>query len=541
MKILIRVDSSNQIGSGHVFRCLSLADALIDFDCHCQFVCRESIGSLVPLIKQRGYPVLVIANPEVAAEEYAQLSQSRNGPWLMTPDQQEFDVNQTINAVGDQRFDWVIVDHYQLDQIWQRKVRSIGKRVMVIDDLADRHHDCDLLLDQNLVARYQTRYSDKVSVTCGKLLGPEFVILNQDYRTAKNQVRPRKPPVSRVLIYFGGADKTNLTGMAIQAFQHLNRPDIWLDVVVHCNSPWYQQNKKMIDDHKNIGFHHSLPSLASLMLQADIAIGAAGATSWERCCLGLPSIVIAMADNQLPIAEELHRRRLIQWIGHRDTVTINDLAVAMTQVIDDPKLTEWSTRCAQLIDACGAEKVASFISINPQTPLRARPLTATDEQQLLDWANDPEVRQHSIQSQTIDPHTHRQWFAKQMQQQTTHRCYIIENLCSIPIGLVRFSRTTSEILGDLTTERTECWEVHYQCDSRARRRGIGTKLLRTGLERFITDFGQATIIGRVKPGNIASQKVLEKLGFRPLQSPENGTISYCRQVNPNTLDSGATN
>ncbi len=188
-------------------------------------------------------------------------------------------------------------------------MRPHCRKIMVIDDLADRHHDCDLLLDQNLVANMVHRYDDKLPAHCGKMLGPKYALLQPLYSELYARTPPREGSVQRVLVYFGGADAGNLTGLAITAFLSLKRNDVALDVVLNTNGTHSETIRRQTHGQQNITLHSSLPTLAPLMVKADLSIGGGGATSWERCCLGLPTLVITLAENQKPIAAKLDQAR----------------------------------------------------------------------------------------------------------------------------------------------------------------------------------------------------------------------------------------
>jgi len=427
------------------------------------------------------------------------------------------DASQTQKAIGTDRFDWLVVDHYALDQRWEGTMRAISKRVMAIDDLANRHHDCDLLLDQNLVGNWESRYLGLIPDRCGQMLGPEFSLLQDAYRSARSIVLPRQAPVRRILVYFGGADSSNLTGLTLDAFRTVPRAELSLDVVVSSSSPWIQSIRAQAAQDARVQIHDTVPSLAALMLQADLSIGACGTTTWERCCLGLPSLAITLAPNQVPIAEELDRRGIVRWLGHKDRIDVKLISDAVVQAIHEPCLVEWSTACSELVDGLGATRVVNFLTLGAGTPLRARPATVWDEKRILDWANDPLVRNNAFHPSRIDSETHHRWFTARLGDGDSGRFFIIETLDSVPIGQVRFSRGT------------EFWEVHYGLDSRARGRGLGRPLLETGIERFSSEFGSMTLVGRVKSNNMASIRIFEELGFQSSKDPSGQEIVFQKQ------------
>ena len=214
----------------------------------------------------------------------------------------EEDAGQTRAAIeaSGVKPDWLVVDHYALDQRWESALRKSAGRIMAIDDLADRVHDCDLLLDQNLVAQMHTRYRDKVPAACGLLLGPEYALLQPIYAELHDRIPPREGPIRRIFISFGGADSDNLTGRSLSAFLSLNRPDIEVDVVITTSGPYAETIRRQVAGHGNIHLHSDLPTLALLMTKADLAIGAGGATVGSALRLGLPTLVMTLAKTSVP-------------------------------------------------------------------------------------------------------------------------------------------------------------------------------------------------------------------------------------------------
>jgi UDP-2,4-diacetamido-2,4,6-trideoxy-beta-L-altropyranose hydrolase len=501
MKIIFRTDASHQIGTGHVMRCLTLVRALRERGAECRFVCRGHPGNLIALIREQGFETAVLPLGEQGVQEGSPPEEAAlaNARWLGNTWGR--DAQATIAALDGIAPDWLIVDHYALDARWESALRPHVGRIMVIDDLADRPHDCDLLLDQNLVADMTHRYDGKLPAHCGGMLGPEYALLQPQYADLHTRTPPREGPVQRVLIYFGGADAENLTGRAIAAFVSLRRDDIKLDVVINPGSPHADAVREQVRGHLSISLYEGVPSLAPLMVKADLAIGAGGATSWERCCLGLPTLIITLAENQKPIAAELDRRGLARWLGHHDEVDEIRLIQALEELTASALTPAWSEDCQRVADGKGTQRVCSILLLNAQTALRARLARLEDEALILNWANDPVVRQNAFVQGAIDPATHRDWFRKRLRDLENCRLYVVETQDGLPVGQVRFERTN---VG---------WEVHYALDSRLRGRGLGVPLVRTVLEAARQAGALDGLFGRVKPENHASRKVFLTLGF----------------------------
>lgn len=494
--ILIRADASLDIGTGHVMRCLTLAEALRERGASCRFVCRAHPGNLIDLIRQRGFAVHALPHdPNWKAGELA----PPHAAWLGAD--WRTDAEQTKVGAGDTAADWLIVDHYALDARWERQLRPVCRKLMVIDDLADRTHDCDLLLDQNLLANLDHRYDERVPSSCGKMLGPEYALLQPQYAVLHRHTPPRQGTIQRVLISFGGADVENHTGMAITAFLASTRENVTLDVVINPSAPHASTIRQQVKGHTQISLHEGLPTLAPLMAKADLAIGACGITTWERCCLGLPCLVVTLAENQKPIAAELDRRGLIRWLGHASAVDSAMLDQALTEILGSGLTASWSEHCWRHVDGLGADRVSAIMALDVMTPLAARPARLEDEDRILRWANDLQVRRNSFNPGLIPSATHHAWFQKRLQMPGHCRLFIVESLEGYPVGQVRFERSDGE------------WELHYGIDACYRRRGIAANFLATALHAFGKEFPDARVFGRVKPENEASCRVFRKLGF----------------------------
>lgn len=513
--IIFRVDASPEIGTGHVMRCLTLAEALRERGCECQFICREHPGNLIDLISERGFTAHCLPSAEASRGLRQDPRSLAHAEWLGAD--WRTDAAQTRKAMGDVTVDWLVIDHYAIDESWERKLRPACRRLMVIDDLADRNHDCDLLLDQNLVASWQDRYRNKVPDNCAFLLGPEYALLQSIYAELHDRISPREGRIRRILVYFGGADTDNLTGMVISAFGVINTEGVFMDVVMNPASPHIATVRELAGKDTRISLHESLPNLAPLISEADLAIGAGGATSWERCCLGLPTLIITLADNQRPIAEELDRTGMAQWLGHKDNINAVQLSRTLQTVLDNDVPPECSQRCYALVDGRGVERVASFLLLDAQTTFETRLARLDDEQILLQWANDPLVRKNAFHPDAIDPVTHRKWLCKRLDDQENCRLYIVEIENEFPIGQVRFDKIK------------DGWEISYSLDPRVRDRRFGKSLLQHAISNFQKTTSQTLIYARVKDTNVRSCKLLEKIKFQ-LNSHENNICIYSLEI-----------
>ena len=392
-----------------------------------------------------------------------------------------------MDALNGLKPDWFILDHYALDARWETTLRPHCGKMMVIDDLADRDHDCDILLDQNLVANLTDRYAQWVSNRTTCLLGPHYAMLQREYAEWREQTPPRKGRIRRLLVYFGGADVSNQTGRTLSAFLELKRTEIALDVVINPQSPHAPEIKKQAAKHSNIIVHETLPSLAPLMIKADLAIGAGGSTSWERCCLGLPSLVITLAENQKPLAEALDRKGLICWLGHHDQVDLSTIKDALQTALLHESLESWSQQCRKLVDGKGVERVVEIMLLNQKTPLTARSATLDDERVMGSLMTETMKSREQDHLQVDAPRDIRDWFYKHLRHPETSRIYTLTTGQGLPIGMVRFEFHDDQ------------WDMFYLLNHYAQNRHLLEGVLNCALRTFRHSYHGTLSFGSVKP------------------------------------------
>jgi UDP-2,4-diacetamido-2,4,6-trideoxy-beta-L-altropyranose hydrolase len=362
--IIFRTDASLHIGTGHVMRCLTLADALAARGAACQFICRAHEGSLIDLIRGKGYvahalPMFLEASADATTpdsdESAPELAHSH---WLTATQAQ--DAEACVPILAAQRPDWLIVDHYALDYRWERALAPHFCKLMVIDDLADRPHACDLLLDQTF-GRDAADYRFLVLADCRLLCGSHYVLLRPEFAALRpySLQRRTRPALRELLITMGGVDKDNATGQVLQALRTCPLPaNCRITVVMGATAPWLDEVKRLAQVMPcptlvRVG----VSDMAQLMADSDLAIGAAGATSWERCCLGLPTIMLVLAENQHEVAQRLEQSGAAKLISLSQSPTA-ELRELLLPLIDDPaELLSMSDCAASVIDGSGVNAV----------------------------------------------------------------------------------------------------------------------------------------------------------------------------------------
>ncbi len=271
------------------------------------------------------------------------------------------DLTQKILQEQQKPTDWLIIDHYGIDASWESSLRKFVKKIMIIDDLANRRHDCDILLDQNY-GRKGSRYNGLIPEHCIQLLGPEYALLRPEFREARESLRERGGGVKKILVFMGGADPADETGKVLQALKMLNRDDVAVDVLIGASNPFKNEIKTMAKQMPNTACYFNVSNIAELMASADIGIGASGTSAWERCCLGLPSIVMVLADNQKHIAEELDKKGALINLGWHEDVTERDIKDAVEKLLRDSVSRKMmSLKGKKMVDGMGTKRVVEKI------------------------------------------------------------------------------------------------------------------------------------------------------------------------------------
>ncbi|NEU32300.1 UDP-2,4-diacetamido-2,4,6-trideoxy-beta-L-altropyranose hydrolase [bacterium LRH843] len=333
-----------EIGTGHVMRCLTLAERLSDQGAQVSFICREHPGHLCALIIAKGYHVFRLPPPHKNKEIFNILSHTGwLGVSMMT------DARQTKELLNGHFFDLLIVDHYGINANWESSLRSKAKKIMVIDDLADRKHECNYLLDQNDLEPFSSRYHSLVPSYCKTFLGPSYALLRSEFYKHLPENKIRSGAVKRVILFFGGIDQTNETGKALAAFMALGRQDTQVDVVVGQNNRYKHELASMCNLHENLHFHCQVNNMAELMSRADLSIGAGGTTTWERLFLGLPSIIISIAANQEKICEDLSKEKLIIYLGKKESVDQQLITLQLKYLIENDEERSEMSRLSYLL------------------------------------------------------------------------------------------------------------------------------------------------------------------------------------------------
>ena len=510
MIVVFRVDASVQIGSGHVMRCLTLAGRVQATGGRASFICRQHPGHLMDWIAQQGYPVHGLPAPDKKTW-LPTAGQPPHGHWLATTQEADAqEVARLLQPLG--RIDWLVVDHYGLDRIWEVALRPFVEKIMVIDDLADRPHDCDLLLDQNLHQEMHSRYGNWLPPHCTQLLGPHYALLRAEFASARQRLPKRDGKVGRILLFFGGADPNNMTAKTVAALKQ--RQPLEVDVVVGQSNPHRAEIQALCAQTRHFHYHVQVENMAELMLQADLSIGAAGCTAWERCCLELPSLLLIMADNQRAIAHMLAKKGVAMLLGEAAEVTPTQIAEGVRSLQQNPNLyRQMQTGAATLCDGLGSQRVAMHlwpILAKDGSPLALRPVTLADAGQIWHWQADPNTRRYARNSGVPAYETHCQWLAERLQES---RCLFHMILYhQQPAGVLRMDR--------LPGHNERRYEISLYLAPHRYRLGIASGALRLG--RMLLP--QAEFLAAILEDNRASLALFSSLGY--LQQDDGNWIQF---------------
>jgi UDP-2,4-diacetamido-2,4,6-trideoxy-beta-L-altropyranose hydrolase len=348
-------------------RCLTLAKALKGQGVSCRFICREHVGNLIDLIRQRGFDVQALPMQNSSQQVSVDEPTLAHSAWLAADWQT--DAEQTKMALADEIFDWMVVDHYALDARWERQLKSSYRQLMVIDDIANRPHECDLLLDQNL-GREAQDYADLVPKDCQLLVGPKYALLRPEFSEIRQYSLARRsnPNFKHLLISMGGVDKDNATGQVLAALKDCSLPaDLRITIVMGLHAPWlakvrYQAKELSIPTKVLVG----VDNMAQLMAECDLAIGAAGSTCWERCCLGLPTLLIVLANNQLEGAKALVKAGSALLVGAVEDISTS-LFQSVKRIQDQGLMSNMQNACADVSDGRGTSYIVDHFNVKVWT------------------------------------------------------------------------------------------------------------------------------------------------------------------------------
>ncbi len=496
MQILFRTDASTDIGTGHVMRCSALAEILHASGTSIHFACRYLPDTLRNMLLNKGFKVSILEQTTKISEMNTDCL--AHSSWLGVS--QSEDAYATLDIINNNTFDWIIVDHYALDKSWEMIMRQATRKIMVIDDLADREHTCDLLLDQNYYLDRLTRYEGLVPKHCQMLLGPTYALLRDEFHQFRAQVNIRSGPVKSILVFFGGVDQLDCTSRAVTALSNIHNRTFTVDVVIGAQHP---NREALIAQCSAVGFtlHIQTNQMAQLMSKADLAIGGGGGAVWERACLKLPTISLPIAEHQVMQLHDLSKDGIIYSYNSAET-TLENIQKHLEILIDNSALRHlFSHNSAKLVDGYGTSKVSRILL--GYANLSIRLATSEDEQDIYKWRNSPEIRAVSFTNEEISIEQHKQWFRSSLAN--PNKLILIGERNENPVGVVRF---------DIFEEFAE---VSIYLIQDLHNKGLGQSLLHSAEEWLIRNRKDITTIkANVLEDNINSQRFFIRACYKPV-------------------------
>lgn len=498
MKIAFRVDTSAVIGTGHFMRCFALARYLKSKGETIIFLSRFLDPKFRTLLQSNEMELYELTKGHsVSTDDYES--------WLGVSWQD--DIKEVGKNLEKESIDWLIVDHYAIDQKWEKEARRYTRKIFVIDDLSNRPHDCDLLLDQNLCEEplKRIRYEPWVPPSCHCLIGPTYALLRPEFREEKRDgKRGGDPPIQRLFISFGGADVLNQTEKVLRA---LETTDFKIDVVIGTLNPHRTQLEKFCSQKRNIKCHIGVDQMAELMDQADLAIGSAGTTVWEQCALGLPSLIIPVAKNQLRNAELLEKNGASIHLGWHEEVTPEKIYKEVFRLSREPqRLSEMSKAGRKLVDGRGVFRLSQILTEAlraPQAPegFRFELINHRHTPSILKWRNDVSLRQNFLDQRTLTGEEQR-FFLDDYFLKERLDFVLIDERRNFPVGVFNLKNIQTEPeIGQLIGE------------SSYRGRGLGKEATRLVVQFALKTLGLKSVCARVKEKNLTNIELLKKLNF----------------------------
>jgi UDP-2,4-diacetamido-2,4,6-trideoxy-beta-L-altropyranose hydrolase len=477
--LIIRADASVAMGTGHVMRGLALAQAWQD---------------------EGGNAVFAMAHSTPAMDARLQAERMEIVRWEAAAGSSQ-DASRTAALASSRNADWLAVDGYQFDDRFQGRVKQAGWKLLLIDDLGGgAHYFADLVLNQNVQASERS-YRNRESYT-RVLLGTRHAMLRREFASWRRLPRVFHRIGRRVLVTMGGSDPDNVSERVIQGLQSVSAGGFETKILVGNSNPHFSSLERAAHQSSNaVCLIRDARNIAELMAWADVAISGAGSTCWEMCLLGLPAILIDLADNQRPVAEELGRLGAAIHLGSTKDINPDKIAAKLQAVISSVELrTKMSQRARGLVDGEGAQRVVSAMQAGS---LGLRRADEKDCRLLWDWANDPDVRTVSFSTQPIPWERHLQWFNAKLADPNAV-LYLAIDPAGTPIGHVRYQ---------IDGERAA---VSISLAKPWRGKGFGRTILALATEELFRSTAATIIDAYVKPVNAISLQLFTRAGYTQL-------------------------
>lgn len=480
------------IGTGHVRRCLALAHAFFEAGAEVRFVTRDLGVDAATMVSKAGFDVVELAAPCGAPITSA----VPHAAWAGVGGRA--DTEATIEVLREWEPAWVIIDHYAFDSQWHEAVRrALSCRILVIDDLADRSIAADLLVDQNLSPDHTRKYAGRLERDASLLVGPRFALLGPSFANAP-RYRSREE-VRSIGVFMGGVDQSNMSLTALAAIAAA-RFEGEVELVSTSSNPNLASLCEAAAARPGTIVSVDLPDLAGFFARHDLQIGAGGGATWERCCIGAPTVLLVVAENQLAVVPELASKGVVASTEPIGAVDVSNIAATLRQTIGEPERRRILAEHSQgLVDGLGARRVA--LRTLAET-LTVRSACRDDGQMMHRWRNDPVTRSVSRNTAEIGWDDHMAWLNRTLADPV--RSLMIGAVGGLPVGVIRFDRGSG---------RTA--EVSLYLDPALHGLGLGRAMLLAGEADAACGLD---ISAEVMEGNIGSARLFESAGYRRIDT-----------------------
>lgn len=487
MKLIIRADASIQMGTGHIMRCLALAQALKQQGGTAVFAIATCPPSLQERLEGEGFAICSVAEPMGSV----------------------MDAQSTILQAQQLGCHWICVDGYQFGADYQRSLQMARLKVLFLDDYGHAtHYSAEVVLNQNISAQaewYQNR--DRETKL---MLGAMYSLLRQEFWTWRGWRRSIPEIAHKILITLGGSDPDNVTARVIEALQVVQIPRLELMVVVGGSNPHLAALQRCAERSIHaVQLLQNVTQMPVLIAQADLAIAAGGSTNWELAFLGLPSIIITLAENQTAIADQLQEQGISRSLGWHQRLQPAQIALTVYQLCQNPeKRSSMSQKGQALIDGEGCDRVVMQLM---GRLIRLRKAQPHDCRRVWHWANEPSTRQASFQTQSIPWEEHVAWFQAKLEDENCD-FWIAIDPNEIPVGQVRCDR-----LSDSTplapSPSAQMVQISISVDPQFRHRGYGRQIIEAATQIIFSQPAVSGISAWIKPNNFASIYIFEQAHF----------------------------
>lgn len=485
MNLVIRTDASTEIGTGHLMRCFALAQTWQ---------------------KNQGQ-VFFYINDKASVLASRLISQSIQVIYLKSLPGSNEDAHKVSNMAQQLSCQWIVIDGYNFNAEYQRIIKEYGLNLLFIDDYGQaKHYYADIVLNQNISA-HESLYINRESYT-QLLLGTCYTLLRQEFWQWQRWQRINPPIASKLLITMGGADPNNVTLKVIEGLQLLSVEELDVVVVVGANNPHYEQLKLASQASQfTIRIERNVTNMPELIAWADLAVTAGGSTCWELAFMGLPSLILILAENQRAIAQKLNEMGISVFLGWHENVSAAEIASAVAHLLIAAHTRVEMTRCGQeLVDGEGSKRVLKYLEAKL---LKLRLACQEDCRLLWAWSNDPEVRAVSFSTELIPWEHHAQWFQSRLHSPTSI-VYIGLDRNDVPIGQIRYELEGNKAI------------ISISIDKKFRYQGYGISLINLGCEKLFLDSKITVIHAYVKLNNQISIKTFLKAGFQNVETTKLG-------------------